>query len=250
MLRHRYRSRSECTIVMSFLKAEWRKLALGNYVVDPALLEKYLPHKTELDIWNGNCYVSLVGFMFKNTKLLGIPIPFHKDFEEVNLRFYVRYKDQGEWKRGVVFVKEIVPKPALTLVANSIYKEHYQTLPMKHLWEEKDDLLNVTYQWKLNGNWQTFGVSALKTPQKIEENSETEFITEHYWGYTKISPTTTYEYEVTHPKWHAYEIVDHQISVDFGAVYGADFAHLNDLSPVSVMLAEGSEITVENKRKL
>lgn len=117
---------------MSFLKAEWRKLALANYIIDQKLLVKYLPAGTELDLWNGNCYVSLVGFMFVNTKLLGIKIPFHTNFEEVNLRFYVKRFDQGEWKRGVVFIKEIVPKPALTFVANTVYNENYETLPMEH----------------------------------------------------------------------------------------------------------------------
>src|SRR6185436_6168258 len=118
----------------AFLTAEWRKLTMANYAIDSKLLAPLLPYKTELDLWNNTCYVSLVGFMFLNTRLKGIRIPFHSDFEEVNLRFYVRYKDEikNEWKRGVVFIKEIVPKPALTFVANSIYKEHYQTMPMKH----------------------------------------------------------------------------------------------------------------------
>ena len=112
---------------MSFLKAEWRKLVLINYAVDPALLKKYLPYKTELDFWNNTCYVSLVGFLFVNTKMLGLKIPFHVNFEEVNLRFYVKHLDKGEWKRGVIFLKEIVPKAAITIVANTLYGEHYQT---------------------------------------------------------------------------------------------------------------------------
>ena len=136
---------------MSFLKAEWRKLAIANYELDPALLKKYIPSKTELDLWNGTCYVSLVGFMFLNTKLLGLPIPFHRNFEEVNLRFYVRHNHNGEWKRGVVFIKEIVPKPALTFVANTIYKEHYQTMKMSHSWSELEDHRSVEYNWRLNG---------------------------------------------------------------------------------------------------
>src|SRR5215831_17486814 len=100
----------------SFLRAEWRKLAIANYCVDKKALQKYVPGKTELDTWNGNCYVSLVGFMFLNTKLKGIAIPFHQNFEEVNLRIYVRYKDGHIWKRGVTFIKEIVPKYALSFV--------------------------------------------------------------------------------------------------------------------------------------
>jgi uncharacterized protein YqjF (DUF2071 family) len=82
---------------MSFLNAEWRKLAIANYVIDPATLANYLPAGTELDLWEGKYYVSLVGFMFKNTKLLGIKIPFHVNFEEVNLRFYVKRFENGMW---------------------------------------------------------------------------------------------------------------------------------------------------------
>src|SRR4051812_37339218 len=120
----------------TFLKAEWRKLAMINYAVDKKLLEPYLPRHTELDYWNNTCYVSLVGFMFLNTRIKGVKVPFHINFEEVNLRFYVRYKEAEIWKRGVVFIQEIVPLPALTFVANTIYQEHYQTRPMKHRWDK------------------------------------------------------------------------------------------------------------------
>jgi uncharacterized protein YqjF (DUF2071 family) len=142
-----------------FLTAEWRKLAIVNYDVDPALLVPYLPYKTELDLWNGTCYVSLVGFMFLNTKLKGIRIPFHTNFEEVNLRFYVRYEDGDTWKRGVVFIKEIVPKPALAFVANTIYRENYQSMRMKHTCTENSTELIVEYAWKLK-DWNSMRVTA------------------------------------------------------------------------------------------
>lgn len=232
---------------MSFLKAEWRKLAIANYAIDPTILKEYIPYKTELDLWNQTCYVSLVGFMFVNTKLLGIKIPFHTNFEEVNLRFYVRYQEGNEWKRGVVFIKEIVPKLALSLVANTLYQEHYVTMPMKHEWTTENDHQIVNYQWKSQNQWQSFKVLADKAPSIIAANSEAEFITEHYWGYTKVNSAKTFEYEVTHPKWAQYLVHYHTISVDFGMVYGQNFAFLNDVLPTSVMLAEGSEITVEGK---
>lgn len=235
---------------MAFLQAEWRKLAIANYSVDPQLLQKYLPQGTQLDLWNDTCYVSLVGFMFLNTKLLGIKIPFHINFEEVNLRFYVKYNDNGNWKRGVVFIKEIVPKPALSWVANTIYKEHYQTLPMKHLWLNNADTLSVHYQWKRKGQWQSLNVVAGNVAEEIPQGSETEFITEHYWGYSGKPTGPTNEYEVTHPRWRAYPVKDYAINVDFALVYGGEFAILNQQKPQSVMLAEGSAITVENKRQL
>ncbi len=233
----------------TFLTAEWQKLAMANYAVDPKILQKYLPHKTELDLWNGTCYLSLIGFMFKNTKVLGIKIPFHVNFEEVNLRFYVRYKDQNEWKRGVVFVKEIVPKPALSWVANTLYKEHYETMPMRHTWTLAEDTLSVSYAWKKK-RWQHLTLLTNTQAKLIEDNSEEAFITEHYWGYTKISDKKTSEYGVEHPSWEVYQTKSYEIDVDFGEVYGQEFAFLATQKPQSVFLAEGSAIAVKSGRIL
>lgn len=232
-----------------FLIAEWRKLALAQYAVDREILLKYLPPNTELDDWQGKYYVSLVGFMFIDVKLRGLNIPFHTNFEEVNLRFYVRYKDGEEWKRGVVFIKEIVPLPAITFVANTIYKENYQTLPMKHVWIEQEHQLEVDYLWKSNKKWNKFSVTTSSKAQEILIGSEEEFITEHYWGYTKIGAIRTSEYGVEHPRWEAYPIKDYSIDVDFGINYGREFAFLSNTKPNSVMLAEGSEIRVMKGKK-
>jgi uncharacterized protein YqjF (DUF2071 family) len=232
---------------MSFLKAEWRKLAIANYTINPKLLEKYLPFGAELDLYNGQCYISLVGFMFCNTQLLGIKIPYHINFEEVNLRFYVKRKDNELIKRGVVFIKEIVPKSALTLIANTFYNEHYVTLPMKHNWEGDGSNSIVNYQWKKSEKWNSFTVNASTKTSEIEIGSVTEFITEHYWGYARVNSKKTNEYEVTHPRWKKHYVSDYQIDVDFGDVYGDEFSFLTAENPVSVMLAEGSNITFENK---
>lgn len=236
---------------MSFLKAGWRKLALANYDIDPDILKPWVPHKTELDFWEGRCYASLVGFMFVDTKLLGaVKVPFHVNFEEVNLRFYVRYKDGNEWKRGVVFVKEIVPKWAITAVANTLYQEHYATRKMRHEWREDVAERYISYDWQEQGKWQHFAVKAALESQPMAVGSEAEFITEHYWGYTQIGPQKTFEYGVTHPRWEVYPVHGHEIDVDFGLVYGDRFSLLNELEPTSVMLAEGSEITVESRRRI
>lgn len=232
-----------------FLNAEWRKLAMANFAINPSILEKYVPHKTELDIFNGTCYVSLVGFLFANTKLKGVKIPFHTNFEEVNLRFYVKHQEEGEWKRGVVFVKEIVPKPMLTWVANTIYKENYETMPMGHKWEQKEDISEVSYNWK-SENHNVLAVTVNNTPQNLVEGSEAEFITEHYWGYTKVSNSKTLEYKVEHPQWQTYAVLDYKIDADFGELYGNEFSFLNNEKPLSVFLAEGSEIKVLDTKRI
>jgi hypothetical protein len=230
--------------VPTFLTAEWRKLAIANYSVEPGLLRDFIPAGTELDLWQNTCYISLVGFMFLNTRLKGFSVPCHANFEEVNLRFYVKHKREGNWKRGVVFIKEIVPRPALSLVANRIYKENYQTMPMKHSWNTTQDSLDVAYSWKKR-SWNNFSVSTNPDPVLIEVGSEEEFITEHYWGYTKINRSITSEYEVQHPRWMAYHVKNYSIDVNFGDVYGPQFAFLSEQVPKSVMLAEGSKITVK-----
>ena len=234
---------------MSFLNAEWRKLILVNYEIDPEVLKPYIPSGTELDLWKGKCYISLVGFMFLNTKMLGLKIPFHINFEEVNLRYYVKRIEGEKIKRGVAFVKEIVPKRAISIVANVVYKENYETLKMGHIWKIEPENLFVEYRWRKKGKWYKISLNAYPTAENFPVRSETEFITEHYWGYAKHGNKTN-EYEVTHPRWQVYSVKDFLIEVDFELLYGKDFAFLNGLEPSSVMLAEGSEITVESKRSL
>jgi uncharacterized protein YqjF (DUF2071 family) len=233
----------------TFLDAQWRKLVMINYAVDPEILKPYLPFNTELDIWKGTCYVSLIGFMFVDTKMLKLRIPFHVNFEEINLRFYVKHKATKGYKRGVVFIKEIVPRPALSIVANFLYNENYETLKTKHSWTEEGDTLTVQYGWR-KGEWNTITTIAGKTPVDIAPNSEEEFITEHFWGYTKISDTVTSEYEVAHPRWQIYPVISYDVNVDFKKVYGDNFAFLQEQEPVSVYLAEGSEIIVKAGSKI
>jgi len=234
---------------MIFLTAEWRKLILINYKIDPNILATYIPKGTELDFYKGNCYVSLVGFLFKNTKLLGVKIPFHRVFEEVNLRFYVKYKEDDLWKRGVVFIKELVPKPALTCIANTIYKEHYQTVPMQHTWNTDKNQHFIEYVWIMKNKLQKVSVCSQLTAIEIESNTEAEFIAEHYFGYTKHN-NNTFEYEVKHPKWKHYPVLNHGINVDFELNYGLNFKFLNTIQPDSILLTEGSEISVAYKKQV
>lgn len=221
---------------------------MANYVIEPKLLTPYIPNGTEIDLWKNTCYVSLVGFMFLDTKIKGFHIPFHINFEEVNLRFYVRYKEKEEWKRGVVFIKEIVPRFAITFIANLLYNEKYVTMPMKHTWETMEDKNTIEYCWK-SKKWNTFKVVTEKDALKIIAGSEEEFITEHYWGYTKLKNKKTSEYEVAHPKWDVYKTKEYSIDVDFGNVYGPSFDFLKAETPRSVFLAEGSEVTIKGGRR-
>ena len=233
-----------------FLTAVWKNLVMANYIVDPSILKPYLPFKTELDFYNRHTYVSLVGFMFNNTRLMGFKVPFHVNFEEVNLRFYVRFNDNGLWKRGVVFIKEIVPKPAISIIANTFYKEKYCSMPMKHFCSNKVNEIHTGYHWKHKGHWNRLEVTTENDPQLLEPGSEPAFISEHYWGYSRYNERTTNEYQVSHPSWKVYAVKNYVIDCAFESLYGPAFSFLKSAEPNSVFMAQGSPVSVSNKRVL
>lgn len=223
---------------------------MANYTVDPELLRPYLPCSTELDVFGGNHYVSLVGFLFANTKVMGLRIPYHHTFEEVNLRFYVRYKEAGVWKRGVVFLKEIVPLYAIAAVANALYGEKYVRYPMQHRYTHTEQGLHVKYAWKMRSGWNEIDVSAGVKPEPVVVGSEEEFITEHYWGYTFVDKSRSGSYQVAHPQWRIHRVHNHRIVCDAATLYGPRFAEALAQPPVSVFMAEGSAVTVYKGSKI
>jgi hypothetical protein len=230
-----------------FLRAKWLNLIMVNYAIDPVILKKYIPAYTELDFYNGICYVSLVGFLFKDTKVKGIPVPFHQTFEEINLRFYVRQKENYKWKRGVVFLREIVALPAITLMANLTYKEHYQTHKTKHVWNLNDDEWNVEYYWKLGKEWNCLKAFAESSSHPIVEGTEEEFIAIQNWGYTRINEKKTSIYQVHHPNWLIHPVRHYHVQCNIEKMYGAEFVEPLSQPPKSVFLAEGSDISVMHK---
>jgi uncharacterized protein len=235
----------------TFLTAKWHNLIMANYEIDPKILENYIPEGTELDLWQERCYVSLVGFMFLNTKVLGIGFPFHRDFEEVNLRFYVKYQHPTEGvRRGVVFIKEIVPKRMITFIANTLYNENYQTLKMAHQEDETANALKIKYLWQFQNHWNSLSVEAEKEKSLALPHSEELFITEHYWGYAGGKGVKTTEYNVQHPSWYIHKVKNFTIDCAFDKLYGESFSILKNREPTSVFLADGSDISVLKGEKL
>lgn len=219
---------------------------MANYEVAPEILAERLPAGTSLDFHDGKCFISLVAFMFLDTRVLRIPVPFHINFEEVNLRFYVKRETPEETKRGVVFVKEIVPRIAIATVARVFYGEPYEAWKMSHAKKETE----LIYAWWKRDDAHSVKVEIGENLGVPAENSHGEFIIEHYWGYTKRGGNRTDEYKVEHPKWELFDVKDHEIKIDFGKLYGAEFAFLNNQKPHSVFMAKGSEIAVYKGAKI
>jgi uncharacterized protein YqjF (DUF2071 family) len=228
------------------MSAYWRHLVMLSYEIDSKILEPLVPAGTVLDTFDGMCFVSLVGFLFEDSRLKGLPIPLYSRFEELNLRFYVKRSVGVETRRAVVFVKELVPKRAVALVAKLVYNEPYSAVPMSHKFEigEKGQLGSALYQWEFERQRCEIGVEVDSVWSLPESGSIEEFIAEHYWGYTRLSDSKTAEYEVTHPQWRVAHARRAWLDCDREAMYGERFAECLSSDPVSAFLAEGSEVSV------
>jgi uncharacterized protein YqjF (DUF2071 family) len=236
---------------LQFLKAQWKNLVMLNYEVDAKVLDAYLPPGTELDLWQGKALVSMVGFMFLDTKVLGIKWPWHANFEEVNLRFYVKHFDGTAWKRGAVFVSEIVPKPIIAFIANNLYKEHYSAMPMRSsITETADNHTRFLYEWKFQGKWNRLGATASNELRDLTPGSAEEFIFEHYWGYNKLNSNSTTEYQVEHVSWQTGKVKDYVFDADIAGLYGEAFKPYLEKEPASAFFAVGSDITVRMGNKI
>jgi uncharacterized protein YqjF (DUF2071 family) len=231
-----------------FLTADWRTLVMLNWEIDPELLRARAPRGTTIDLWNGRTFVSIVGFRFLDTRVRSVAIPFHRDFDEVNLRYYVRREGPEGPRRGVVFVKEIVPKLAIAWVARTVYNENYVSLPMRH-----DVRLpapggrsrgTATYGWTLGGAPYRLVADFSAQPEFPRPASEEAFITEHYWGYATQRDGSTVEYRVEHPPWRVWKAESAAFEGPIAPLYGAEFEEVLSRPPSSAFVAEGSEVVV------
>jgi uncharacterized protein len=235
-----------------FLSAKWEYLAMLNYEVDPEILKPHLPPFTEIDYFDGKAIVSVVGFLFNETKVLGIKWPGLTNFEEVNLRFYVKHFDGKKWKRGVAFISEIVPKALIALVANAVYNEHYSVAKMNHTIMHAAEALEISYNWRRrNENWNSLSITAETKLKDIQPGSEEEFIFEHYFGYNMLNNTTTIEYTVEHPRWQVYPVINNSLEADIETLYGKSFVpFISNKQLRTAFLAKGSDVRVRTLKKI
>ena len=234
-----------------FLSAEWRDLVMLNYEVDPALLRQYVPLGVELDVFDGRTFASLVGFRFLRTKLLGVlAVPFHTNFDEVNLRFYVHRREGEENRRGVVFIRELVPHFAIARLARIAYGEKYDSCPMQHEIARTETAISAAYEWQFGGQRFRLDAEASGAPDYVAENSLDNFITEHYRGYSARADGTSIEYRVSHDRWRIWTAAKSGFDGDAADLYGSDFAEILRRSPDSAFIAEGSAVVVHHGRRI
>jgi uncharacterized protein YqjF (DUF2071 family) len=234
-----------------FLSAEWRDLVMLNYDVEPSLLSRFVPPGTVLDSFRGRTYLSLVGFRFCRTKLLGcFPVPFHADFDEVNLRFYVRRKQGSDDRRGVVFIAEVVPSRVIATTARLVYGENYTCLPMRHCIETARLNKTAEYQWQVGDRWCRLSAQTVGLPTRPQEGSLQQYITEHYWGYSTRGTHGCLEYHVSHVPWQVWATTKAAFEGEASALYGRDLSAILQRQPDCAFVADGSPVIVSTGHRV
>ncbi|MEO1129076.1 MAG: DUF2071 domain-containing protein [Planctomycetota bacterium] len=226
-----------------FLTASWRDLIIASFSVPPGLLSDRLLPGLSLDTWKGQACVSLVGFQFLETCVRGFRIPGHVNFPEWNLRFYVR---RGVDERGVMFIREFVPRRAISIVARTVYNEPYETVAMR----ARVDSDAASYTVRRRGRSHDLRVELDGDPWMPASDSIEHFFKEHRWGYGADRRGRTLRYEVIHPVWSVRRVTSHTINVDWAELYGEPWAVMRDQEPLSVVYAVGSAVEVHPAGRL
>ena len=234
-----------------FLTAQWRYLAMLNYEVDPVVLAPLVPKGTLLDDESGRHYVSVVGFLFLDTRIFGFPAIFHDSFEEVNLRFYVRRELAHESRRGVVFIREIVSSPLVAQTAKLTYNEPYTTAPTQHtLVRTAGELKSVEYSFGRSNRLCRLALYPSGSPVALPSGSHEEFIAERAWGFTRQRDGGTIEYAVGHPRWNVWRDARWELDGPLGDFYSEPFSSILSGAPASAFVAEGSAVAVHLPQRI
>jgi len=227
---------------MTFLTARWSDLLLVTYVVPADALAPHLHPALELDLWGGVAHVSLVAFRFLETRILGMPVPGYRSFPEVNLRTYVRHGSD----RGVMFVREFVPSRVVAGVARLLYNEPYEAAHVTARVDSgADGPVRAQFDWQFGGGGHRLAVTGSRATSLPVLGSDAFLTKEHEWGFGRTRSGRLLRYRVRHPEWPVRAVVNVDIDVDFGALYGSAWAFLNTATPDSVIFAVGSAVVVD-----
>lgn len=231
-----------------FLTAQWRNVIILTYAVDPARLVDRVPAGTTLDLWHGKMLVSLVGFQFQDTRVLGAPVPCHQSFDEVNLRFYVRRVIGGDVRPGVVFIRELVARRIVGGMARLLYREPYHVVPMRSTGDPGPPP-GVHYEWRAGGRWCALSGTGDGPGAPAAAGSLEEFLTERHWGYNGEPRKQTLEYRVDHPRWRLWPARNTHVDYDAASLGGMELAH-SLTAPISALIAEGSAVTIHWRNRI
>ena len=226
----------------ALLEGQVHHAVFASFDVDPRALETLVPAGTELDTWEGRTLVSLVAFEMTDNRLLGLPLTFARSYDQINLRFYVRHRCDGEVRSGVVFLKELLPVPALVAGARLLYRENYERQPVSARVRppEQERAGRVVYRWRRHDQLHRLAVDFAPPLALPEEGTLEHFLADRHWGYVSLADGSTREYRVDHTPWRIWPAQAARLSQATAASFGARFERWFARDPSSAFVAEGS----------
>ena len=127
----------------SFMAQKWENLLFLHWPVSKESLESTIPEDLEVDLFEGEAWLSVVGFRLSELRIKPfVQIPW-KDFSELNLRTYVR--DQAG-RRGVWFYSLDSSDLLAVVGARLLYGLNYRYASIDH--NQKNDFIEYTSETK------------------------------------------------------------------------------------------------------
>ena len=221
----------------ALVSVEWRKLCYVSYAVDPALLASHIPPGVSLETLDGQAIMSLIAWSANYPQVFGVPLPGALRSTEMALRYFVR---EGP-RRGAVTLFEDSSSPFAMLAARALFREPTRHAPMTSRVEQTGSALSCHYTIDRAGT-HSVSVRARAEARPPDRQSTAYLVVQRPYGYASSSRGELLRYDLDHPVWDTYDVIEHDVRVDFGALYGEPWSFLSTLRPLSVVLAEGSAV--------
>jgi uncharacterized protein len=232
---------------LALLAGHVRFAVFTTYEVDRRVLEPLVPAGTELDPWQGRTFISLVAFEMTDSRLCGVPLPFARAYDQINLRFYVRRPlADGSRRPGVVFLRELVPVPALVVGARLLYRERYERQPVSARVRPPDPAGGrpgrAIYRWRRHDQLHRLAVDFAAPLELPAEGTLERFLAERHWSYAAPADGHTREVRFDHPPWRVWQARAARLAPSTAASFGERFERALASEPASAFVAEGSRM--------
>ena len=228
---------------------DWQHLLTATWAVHPSLLAPMVPARAILDLWNGDALLSLVGMRAVNVRVSGLPVPLHQDFDQISMRFCVRREVAGETRRGLVFVKQIVPSASMTLVDRLLYHANYVNAPTRHDIEPGEQGW-TSYEWLVGERWNRFSAVRAGAAVAPAEQSIEEFISHRPWAYSRQADGSTLESCAEHPRWEVWPAQEMLLDCDVAPLFGVEYVPVFASQPIATFVAVGSTVALNTPRRV
>jgi len=211
---------------------EWNNAIFLHWQVELTELEKFVPKDLEIDLFEGNPWISVVAFTMENIRPKNLPpFPPISDFDEINIRTYVKSNN----KTGVYFLSIEGGTSLSCKIAKGISELPYRYSKIERT-ENHYESSNSEFNDKLDIEF-TIG-------KELNEKTELDkWLTERYALFQDTDRAIN-EFEIHHLEWPINEITLKKVELDYQR-----FDKLINNSPNKTQYSKGVKVIAWRKNK-